>query len=234
MVPIQNQMFLPDLLAPLNHQLKYIAEVSLPQLNFIGIHIILLEFSEKQFSWSKIVAVGTWHHDGDVQPLKHLLCTLCSMIWSPWIENKEVKFNERGGVPRSWNLPSHVKIWLLRQWGLILSSLRQSFSTNIPIILLLELLWLRHKYTSPWLETATIMLIRGAIVFWGTEQFLSIGFQCIRRKSDYPNQVSSMFKTTIFLWLISRNLLAYYYLSTRVLSELLLGEIDFNFLYLSP
>ena len=129
---------------------------------------------------------------------------------------------------------SHVKMWLFLQWGFRLSSFRHSFSTNIPIILLLELLWLRHNQTSPWLDTATIMLILGAIVFWGIEQLVSMGFQCMRRKSDYPNQLSSIFSTTVFLWLIWRNRKAYCYRSTRVLSELLLGEMDFTFLYLRP
>ena len=139
-----------------------------------------------------------------------------------------------GDEPKKLILTSQVKIWLFLQWGFCLSSLRQSFSTKIPIMHLFELDCVRQTQTSPWLETATIILIRGEMAFWGMEKFLSVLFQWYLRQSDWPTQLSSMLITTTCLWLISRNFLAYCYLSTSVLSELLLVEVDLIFLYLNP
>ena len=125
-------------------------------------------------------------------------------------------------------------MWLFLQWGFYLSSLRHSFSTKIPIMHLFELECVRHNHTSPWLETATIILILGDTAFWGIELFPSFLKYPIRRKSDMPSHVSSMLITTTCLWLISRNFYAYFYLSTRVLSELQVIEADLIFLYFIP
>ena len=56
-VPVQNQVLLLYLLAPLHHQLQHIFEVGLAQRHLIGIDIILLKCSEKEFRWSKIITV---------------------------------------------------------------------------------------------------------------------------------------------------------------------------------
>ena len=55
-----------------------------------------------------------------------------------------------------------------------------------PIMLLLELLMVRQSQTLPSLSTAVIMLILGCSFFALTDQFLSMGRQCMRLKSVIP------------------------------------------------
>ena len=82
-VPVQDQVPLLDLLAPLHHQLKHLIEMRLAQFHLVWIYIHLLKFSKEELSGCKIIAIWTRHHNGDSKPLQHCLCTFCSMIWGP-------------------------------------------------------------------------------------------------------------------------------------------------------
>jgi hypothetical protein len=119
---------------------------------------------------------------------------------------------------------------LFLQCGFCLSSFETKCYINTPIMLLFELLYVKLSQMFPNLSTATIMLIRGETAFAFTDQFLSIGRQCIFRKSDIPNHVSSMLMMFLFLWSSSRNEMAHRYRSTRHLSELAWTAICFTFL----
>ena len=62
-VPVQHQMLLLDLLAPLHYQLEHIVEVRLPQWHLVWIDVILFEFCEKKLCWREIITVWTTHHN---------------------------------------------------------------------------------------------------------------------------------------------------------------------------
>ena len=46
-VPVQDQVLLLDLLAPLHHQLKHLIEMCLAQYHLVWIYIHLLKFSKE-------------------------------------------------------------------------------------------------------------------------------------------------------------------------------------------
>ena len=129
---------------------------------------------------------------------------------------------------------SHIKTWLLRQWTFCLSIFRQKCSIKTPIMLLLEFDWVKLIQTLPSLSTAVIKLNLGETTFALTDHSLSIGLQCILRKSLIFNHDSSRLTQFLALESMFRNEIAHRYLNTKHLTELLWIATCFTFFQLIP